>query len=115
MSHHHCHANHHHHSCSDQEDHNSCCCCHGHNECHENHHGSEQGDFAHQLLEMADEAWMEVLKDKIKHQIETSSGKHLDQLAKLVADSNHIRWKHKMQGYKVCDEYKESILKFFRE
>lgn len=87
-------------------------CCHHEHEEHQYHH---EGEFAEQLLEMADEAWMEVLKEKIKQQIITTSGQHLDNLAKLVAESNKDRWKHKLSSHKVCQDYKEKLAEFFSQ
>ena len=80
-------------------------CCHEHYNCHEHNHE----DFAHELLEIADEAWMEVLRCKIKHHIENTSGKHLDQLAQLVVESNRSRWKHKIGAQRACSEYEEKV------
>ncbi len=62
---------------------------------------------------MADEAWMEVLHDKIKAQILATSGSHLDKLAKIVADANKERWQHKLGKQKSCDDYKEKVSNFF--
>ena len=61
------------------------CPCHAHGE-----------DFAHQLLELADEAWMEILKEKIKENIRQKGGEQLTQLANLVSERNHKRWNHKL-------------------
>lgn len=113
-------SDHHHH-------HGEGCCCHHHEEacCHEgvchhhhahdlHHHAHDhQQDFAHELIEMADQAWMEVLKEKIKEQIKTTSGSNLDQLAKLVAEANHERWKHKMSLQKDVHTYQEKLAAFF--
>lgn len=85
---------------------NSCKCgCHSHSSCHE--------DFAHELLEMADEAWMEILKDKIKAKIEVTSGAHLDKLADLVASSNRERWVNKMKKKQACETYEDKVADFF--
>ncbi len=84
--HHHDDEHHHHHHHGDE-----CCGC-GHH-----HHHHHKQSYAHELLALADEAWMEVLKEKIKDQIRATSSHHLDQLAKLVSDSNHYRWKDKME------------------
>ena len=105
--------------------HNHKSCCHGdHNEaCHteheeccgdHHHHHDEECCFSKQLLELADEAWMEILKDKIKAKIEASSGKNLDQLAQLVSDANHERWKSKLGQKSQCDSYKQKIEDFFK-
>ncbi|MEI8366515.1 MAG: hypothetical protein WCF65_08895 [Parachlamydiaceae bacterium] len=89
----HCHEGH----CHDHSEHS--CCSHEHgNECH--HHER----YADVLLDLADEAWMEVLKEKIKEEIRHASGDHLNELAKLVSSSNHARWKDKLQQKQdVCE------------
>jgi len=56
---------------------------------------------------------MEILKEKIKGKILESSGAHLDQLAKLVSDSNKERWKHKIAGNAVANDYREKFSEFF--
>jgi hypothetical protein len=108
---------HHHHQCDcccEHEHHDDCCQSSCHQEsCEHPGHGDE--DFAHQLLEMADEAWMEVLKEKIKAHINAASGKHLDGLAKLVAQSNKERWDHKLAKHQVLDSYREKLAQFFRK
>lgn len=107
MSHHH----HHPHS------HESCgSCCHDHvceDTCQTGHHEHEECDFPEQLLALADEAWMEVLKEKIKAKIESHSGKKLDQLASLVAQSNQARWKNRMGEKHVSREFKQKLVEFF--
>jgi hypothetical protein len=62
---------------------------------------------------MADEAWMEILKEKIKKQIESAGGEHLDQLAKIVAESNKERWEHKLAINELASNYKEKLTDFF--
>lgn len=106
---------HHHH-----HDHCDICCAHGEHHAHtccgsdHHHHAHEHHeDFARELLEMADQAWMEVLKEKIKEQVRTTNGANLDQLAKLVAEANHVRWKHKMNVQKDVHSYKEKLSTFF--
>jgi hypothetical protein len=65
------------------------------------------------MLEMADEAWMEVLKDKIKQEIISSHGANLDKLAKIVSESNSCRWKHKMALQNSCHEYEAKLADHF--
>lgn len=110
MSHHHdeghcCHGQHHHHHCGTHE--NEECCAHEHE-----HHEHEQ-DFAHQLIAIADDAWMELLHEKIKKQIEISDGENLDKLAKLVSDANRERWNHKLAINKNSASYKNNLDQFF--
>lgn len=108
--------------CDSNGHHHQGCCSHTHEEegscCHsqegkESHHDSCEGDFARHLLQMADCAWMELLKDKMKEQIESTCGAQLDELAKLVSTSNHERWKHKMAKQKGCEDYKQKVAAFF--
>lgn len=104
--------------CRSEQKHGHCSCCsHGdqaEQESH-HHHGHEHGDFAQELLAMADEAWMEVLKEKIKQQIIATSGQHLEELAKIVSHSNKERWKHKLASHKVCQDYKEKLSGYFSQ
>lgn len=103
MSHDHCHSN------KDQ----SCPCCSSHkgqeHGDHDSCHSEESCDFTKVLLELADEAWMEVLKDKIKEKIISANGKQLDKLAATVSEANNARWKGKMAAKRACHEYKEKI------
>ena len=113
------------HKCCQSKGHDQCCqsgdqsCCHahgGHDQCHEHHHHhNEHENFAQQLLDMADDAWMEVLHEKIKDQIRATSGKHLDKLAKLVSESNKGRWENKMVMHHSCKEFREKICEFFSQ
>lgn len=88
----------HHDSCSHHHHHhshgNGCCACSRDVECGcscHHHHSHKHSD---ELLALADEAWMEVIKEKIKEEIKKHSGDHLDKIAALVAQTNHARWNH---------------------
>lgn len=107
-----------HHSCHHEEEghHEHCsCCCHehtcGHGQ-HDEHHDDHQG-FAGQLIELADEAWMCLLKEKIRNHVETTAGKQLDELAKMVAETNNNRWRLKLEGDRGCKEFKQKVADFF--
>lgn len=76
-----------------------CGCSSCHCSCH------QQGKYADQLLHLADEAWMEILKEKIKEEIRLNAGEQMTQLAKLVSAANHARWKDKMQGKKDYEDF----------
>lgn len=117
MSHHHKHGGCHDHDscCSDDKccDDPSCSCHHHHN--HHHHKDDEccHEDFAQHLLHVADCAWMELLKEKIKQQIATTCGDQLDQIAKVVAESNQSRWNHKTSLIKIQHEYKDKLQDIF--
>lgn len=72
-------------------------------------HSQHHGKYADELLALADQAWMEVLKEKIKEEIRQYSNDHLTQTAKLVAEANHLRWKEKLQSKKDLGEYEDRL------
>lgn len=65
-----------------------------------------QSDF---FLEIADCAWLEVLKEKIKEHIKTNDSEYLNKLAKLIAEGNQKRWEHKMSGEKCCHDFEQKL------
>lgn len=110
--------------CGCHSSHDSCCgsscgsqksCCGGSCGCQ----GKEGGcgckgtcNKADKFLELADCAWMEVLKEKIKEHI-LSSGKNLDELARLIAEANHERWQKKMENSKCSGSFEQKLNDFF--
>lgn len=106
-------------SCDHHHQHHHEGCCSSHSSCHKESCHAERDlehlkcEFSKMLLLLADEAWTEVLKEKIKAHIEAAVGKHLDQLAKVVSDSNHERWKNKMANKKVFYDYEEKVADLF--
>jgi hypothetical protein len=94
----------HHGSCSHKTHSHSASCCHGSEgseyvccDCGCHHKSHKHSD---ELLALADEAWMELLKEKIKEEINKYSSQHIEEIASLVAKSNHARWKCKMEEKK---------------
>jgi len=77
--------------------HNDECCC----------------DMPERLLCLADEAWYEVLKEKMKDEIRKSCGENMDKLAKLVVGTNKAKWAHMVKGKIKCDEYKQNLKNIF--
>lgn len=103
---------------------NDSCCSHHHHDhscCHESHEPSccsdhsHQEDFPHQLLQVADEAWMEVLKEKIKAEILHHNGAQLDALAKLVSETNNHRWSGKLGLQNTVDDFKCKLDQIFKK
>lgn len=70
---------------------------------------AENCDMHEKLLCLADQAWKEVLKEKIKAEIEKTSGQKLNNIAKLVAETNHRRWSHMIEGKQKCEEFKQQL------
>lgn len=93
---------------------NEKCCCSCHSKKEESCHGEDKHEeFAKGLLETADCAWMEVLKDKIKEQIVATQNDRMKELAKIVSEANSERWKHKMEKKHRCADFKERLCSFF--
>lgn len=90
------------------------CCkdkCESENEsCHKEENDECNNEF---FLEVADCAWTEVLKDKIKEHILATQGDRMKELAKIVAEGNNKRWQNKMEGKKNCMEFEEQLCHFF--
>lgn len=100
---------------------------HGHQECScgcgcgcgdkgHHHHDSEKGcHCAEKFLELADEAWKEVLKEKIKAKIIAKKGEHIEKLAEIVAMANGEKWKHKISAKMKCNEFKDHLKEYFSQ
>jgi predicted metal-dependent hydrolase len=89
----------------------SCCPCHTkQTDC--SHSEEEKASY---FLEVADEAWQEVLKDKIKEHILKTQNDRMDKLAKIVAEANNRRWKNKMEKKQGCMEFQESLCELFSQ
>lgn len=68
---------------------------------------------AEKFLELADEAWKEVLIEKIKEKILARKGEYIDKLTELIAKSNGEKWNHRIKARLQCDEYKDKLKEFF--
>lgn len=102
-----------HHCCTNMGEHQKGCCCGQKHECAESHEQKGSCCCAEKFLAIADEAWKEVLKDKIKAKILAKKGEHMEQLADLIATINGEKWKHKISERLKSDEYKEKLKEFF--
>jgi len=61
------------------------------------------------LIALADQAWEELLKEKIKAEIQKSCGDKMDEIAKLVTETNNAKWGHMIEGRVKDEEYKQAI------
>lgn len=78
-------------------------------ECYHGHGQEKHEEFMKLLLETADCAWLEVLKDKIKEHILATQNERMAELAKIVAEANNQRWKSKMEKKRACKEFHEKL------
>lgn len=100
-------------SCSEEK---ACCskekCCASHQQ-KSTCQAEESGDMSQYLMEVADQAWSEVLKDKIKEYILSTQNDRMTELAKIVAEGNNARWRMKMEKKQGCMSFKEQLGRFF--
>ncbi|MBA3814917.1 MAG: hypothetical protein H0X29_00020 [Parachlamydiaceae bacterium] len=98
-----------HHSHSHSHSHSDgCCSCSEDCECNCNCH-QKSHKYSDELLALADEAWMELLKDKIKEEIKKNSSEHIEKLASLVSKANHDRWNSKIDQKKNCHQFEDDL------
>lgn len=84
------------------------CSCHKQGSCSDPCGGDECASHMKHLLDIADMAWMEVLKEKIKEHILASDHK-IDEIAKVVAETNHDVWKLKMGKAKLKEQFAKRL------
>jgi len=92
---------------------NDNCCCTGETNEEIEADGDECCNIHEILLDLADEAWYEAVKDRIRKEIESNCGDRLDELAKIVSDANRQRWQQKVESKVKCEEYKGKVRAFF--
>lgn len=91
----------------------SCGCGCGSGSHYHHHHSEESGcHCAEKFLEIADEAWREVLKEKIKAKILAHKGDRMEQLAEIIASANGEKWKHIISAKTKCNEFKDNLKAF---
>jgi len=61
------------------------------------------------LLWLADEAWEELMREKIRDHIEASCGTMMDEVAKMTAETSTTRWKHKMAKKHLYHDFKHGL------
>ncbi len=94
--------------CSEKEK-----CCSANQTKYEEEEEDQEGCLSDFFLDIADEAWCEVLKDKIKEHILATQGSRMEELAKIVSESNGSRWKYKMEATHNKNSLKEKLCMFF--
>ena len=68
---------------------------------------------AEKFLELADAAWTELLKEKIKNKINSKKGEHMEKLAEIVAKANGDKWRTKLSSKTNAQEFKNTLKEFF--
>lgn len=69
----------------------------------------ELSDWADELLELADEAWQKVFKEKLMERIRANDTK-IDQMVDIVAEANHMRWCNKLKHEQTAWNYEDQLM-----
>ncbi len=106
-------------SCSSPHS-NSSCHCDCHKGCGCSCHNKSQGAegeccVSDPLIQLADQAWMELMKEKIKAQFQASSGSKMDGVAKVLASACGAKWQLKMATKQHRDDYKKNLSEAFQK
>ena len=67
------------------------------------------------LLCLADQAWMELVKEKIKAEIDAKCGAELKNLAEIVSQANCEKWHAMVAGKQRCEQYQNDVRDFFQK
>jgi len=86
------------------------------------HHSCEAKDPPHKHKEhgccfnitdhiktVANKAWSELLKEKIKKRYEEKLGTKMDEIAGVAADAAIEFWRHKIESKESCKEYEAKL------
>lgn len=77
--------------------------------CESDSQSSDCCTLAEDLLCLAKQAKHELLKEKIKKELEAKMGKKLDAVAKVVAEATVACLEHKMAAKEACDDYQSKL------
>jgi hypothetical protein len=93
----------------------SCSCCQ--TSCHQSSCYEEEEDeyksLCEHLVELADIAWMELVKEKLKEEIRNADADHIDQLVKVISSYNRQRWHAKLSEKSGCEDLEQQVKEIF--
>ena len=61
------------------------------------------------FMNLAEEAWMELMKEKMKAAIEKASGPKMDKAAQVAVEASIAHWADKKKKEAVCAEFEEKL------
>ena len=96
--------------CCEEE---SCCT---EKSCSESSCGSDSGGDENptgMMMKLAEDAWSDLMKEKIKAVYEKQTGAMMNKVAQAAAEASIAYWTHKMEGEAKCHEHQEKIMKAF--
>ena len=84
----------------------SCCCSEKGCDC-----GGEHSEHATMIMQLANEAWTELLKEKMKSAFEKALGDKLNKVAQVGVEASTGYWQNKMKVGIACAEFEEKLKK----
>jgi len=70
-------------------------------------------DMAKEMMNLANQAWAELMKEKMKKEFEKVNGERMNKIAAVgVAGCNDF-WQHKMQAKAGCADFSEKLKQAF--
>ena len=70
-------------------------------------------DVTDEVMGLADEAWEELMKEKMKAELEKAVGSRMNAIAAAGVAASMEYWESVMQNKAKCEEHKEKIRKAF--
>lgn len=65
------------------------------------------------ILRISEEAWTELMKEKMKKALEAQIGEKMDKTAAAGVAASIAKWQHKMEGMGKCKEHTQKIQQSF--
>ncbi len=72
-------------------------------------------EILEKLLTVSGTAWIDLLEEKVKQEIDKTHGDHMNKLAKLIVSSGVERWSDAISCLHKREEFREELFKFFAE
>jgi len=66
-------------------------------------------EMTDEMMRLGNEAWAELMKEKMKKVYEKKNGEKMNKVAEVVVDGCSGYWHHMMQGKASCEEFKGKL------
>lgn len=82
-------------------------------QCEDKNKCSTGCEMTDEMMCLANQAWADLMKEKMKVHFEKINGPKMDKVAKVCVEMCMGYWQHKMSGKAQCEEHKEKIKNAF--
>ena len=87
----------------------SCCESNKESECCSEKSCCEDDSKGKMMMEIANEAWTELMKDKMKAAYEKAKGDKMDKVAHISVEACMAYWANKMKSQAAWEEFEEKL------